>query len=421
MEWAQKVINFMRNFFAQHRLLFGVLLCLSVGAVLLGVRHVRGVVVDVVPVQPQALVQTVIATGRVMSPARVNIGSVITGRVARVLVEEGDRVEAGQVLIELENSELMATLQQAEANEQNARVRVATVSEVGLATATETLAQAKATLDWSERELRRYQDLLAEEILSRARFEEVERAYRIAKSQHEAAQTQVKAQRQSGAQAREAVTKLSEARAARELAAAKLAQTQLRASANSTVLTRQVEPGDIVQPGKTLLTLATIGETRITAQIDEKNLPYLKVGETALASADAFPDVKFSAELYYLAPSVDAERGTVEARFRIPDPPTHLRADMTLTVEVRAAHKEHAFVVPFEAVRGTTSGTPTLLTVQGGKAVSQPVAIGLQAGGHVEILRGVQAGEQVVINTTITPGTRVRPRVIRDARSEVVS
>ena len=62
-----------------------------------------------------------------MSPARVNIGSVITGRVARVLVEEGDRVAAGQVLIELESSELMATLQQAEANEQHARVRVATV------------------------------------------------------------------------------------------------------------------------------------------------------------------------------------------------------------------------------------------------------------------------------------------------------
>jgi HlyD family secretion protein len=338
-----------------------------------------------------------------------------------VLVEEGERVEAGQVLIELENSELTAALRQAEANEQHARVRVATVSEVGLATATETLAQAKATLDWAAREFHRYQDLLDEEILSRARFEEVERAYRVAKSQYEAAQTQVKAQRQSGAQTREAEARLSEANAARELAAAKLAQTRLRASAASTVLTRQVEPGDIVQPGKTLLTLATIGETRITAQIDEKNLPYLRVGETALASADAFPAAKFSAELYYLAPGVDAERGTVEARFRIPDPPSHLRADMTLTVEVRAAHREQAFVVPLEAVRGSTSGTPTLLTVRDGAVVSQPVALGMQGGGQVEILRGVQAGEHVVINTAITPGTRVRPRVIRSVRSEIVS
>lgn len=411
----------MRRYFLQHKLLLVALISVGAAVVLLGMRHVRGVTVDVIPVQAQPLVQTVIATGRVMSPARVDIGSVITGRVARVLVEEGDRVEAGQVLIELESHELKAALRQAEANEQQARVRVATVSEVGLATATETLAQAKATLDWSERELQRYRDLLEEGVLSRARFEEVERAYRIAKSQHESAQTQVKAQRQSGAQTREAMARLSEATAARELAAAKLEQTQLRASAASTILTRQVEPGDIVQPGKKLLLLATAGETRITAQIDEKNLPYLKVGETALASADAFPDMKFSAELYYLAPGVDAERGTVEARFRIPEPPAHLRADMTLTVEVRAVNKQHAFVVPLEAVRGVTSGTPTLLTVQDGKVVSQPVAIGMQAGGQVEILRGVEVGAQVVVNATVAPGTCVRPRVIADTRSEVVS
>lgn len=411
----------MRRFFTQHKMLFTALVSVSAIVGLLGMRQVCGVTVDVIPVQARPLVQTVIATGRVMSPARVDIGSVITGRVARVLVEEGDRVEAGQVLIELENSELTAALKQAEANEQQARVRVVTVAEVGLATANETLVQAKATLDWSEGELRRYQDLLAEEILSRARFEEVERAYRIAKSQYEAAQTQVKAQRQSGTQTREAEAKLSEAIAARELATAKLAQTQLRASAASTILTRQVEPGDIVQPGKKLLALATTGETRITAQIDEKNLPYLKVGATAFASADAFPEAKFSAELYYLAPAVDAERGTVEARFRIPDPPAHLRADMTLTVEVHAAHKERAFVVPLEAVRGTMSGTPTLLTVQDGKVVSQPVTIGMQAGGQVEIVRGVQAGEQVVVNATVAPGTRVRPRVIIDTRSEVLS
>lgn len=402
----------MRRLLLQHKLFVGVLICVSAALTVLGVRRARGVTVEVIPVQTRPLVQTVIATGRVMSPARVDIGSVITGRVARVLVEEGDRVKAGQVLIELENHELAAALRQAEANEQQARVRVATVTEVGLATATETLTQARATLDWSEQELRRHQDLLAEGVLSRARFEEVERSYRVAKSQHEAAQTQVKAQRQSGAQTREAAAKLAEAIAARELAAAKLAQTQLRASAASTVLTKQAEPGDIVQPGKTLLTLATAGETRITAQIDEKNLPYLTLGESALASADAFPDGKFSAELYYLAPSVDAERGTVEARFRVLDPPAHLRADMTLTVEVRAAHKEHAVIVPLDAVRGASSGSPTLLTVLNGKVVSQPVVVGMQAGGNVEILRGLQAGQYVVINTTVSPGTRVRPRII---------
>ena len=147
----------MRSFFIRYKILFGALVCMSAVVVMLGVRHARGVPVDVVPVQAQPLVQTVIATGRVMSPARVDIGSVITGRVARVLVEEGDRVEAGQALIELESSELVAALRQAEANEQQARVRVSTVAEVGLATANETLAQARATLDGTPQQPSRYQ------------------------------------------------------------------------------------------------------------------------------------------------------------------------------------------------------------------------------------------------------------------------
>lgn len=161
-------------------------------------------------------------------------------------------------------------------------------------------------------------------------------------------------------------------------------------------------------------------QTVIIAQIDEKNLPYLTVGETAVASADTFPDVQCSAELYSLAPSVDAERGTVEAWFRVLNPPAHLRADLTLTVEVRTAHKAQALVVPSTAVRATANGTPTLLTVQDGKAVSQPVTLGMQSRGKVEIIQGVQAGTLAVLNAAITPGARVRPRVISDTHSEAL-
>jgi HlyD family secretion protein len=401
----------MLKFFAQHKLFLFVIIGLGTATLAFGSRA-RGVAVDVVPVQPQSLEQTILASGRIMSPARVEIGSVITGRVARVLVHEGDRVVAGQVLIELETHELAAALRQAEASEQHARTRLATVSEVGLVTAEKALAQAKTTLDWTERELQRGRPLFADGIMSQAKFEDIERAYRIAKSQYEAARTQMDSQTNTGAQSREAAARLSEATAARELAAAKLAQASLRASEASTVLTRQVEPGDIVQPGKKLLTLATIGETRISAQIDEKNLPYLKIGNTAVASADAFPDIPFTAELYYLAPSIDVGRGTVEARFRVLEPPPHLRADMTLSVEIRAAQKAQAIVLPVDAVRGSVSGKPTVLTVRDGKAVSQSVAVGLKAEKTVEILHGVQAGEQVIVSTTVAPGTRVRPRLL---------
>ncbi len=402
----------MRKFLAKHKLLLVLVMGVSAAVFAFGLRRARAVTVDVMPVHPQPLEQTILASGRVMSPARVEIGSVITGRIARVLVREGDHVEAGQVLIELETHELAAALRQAEASEHYARTRLATVAEVGLVTAEKALAQAKTTLAWTERELQRARPLFADGIMSQAKFEDLERAQQIATSQHEAARTQMDSQTNTGAQSREATARLSEATAARELAAAKLAQASLRASESSTVLTRQVEPGDIVQPGKTLLTLATIGETRISAAIDEKNLPYLKVGDTALAAADAFPDTTFPAELYYLAPGIDVERGTLEARFRIPNPPIFLRADMTLSVEVKGTQKTQAFVLPFDAVRGSSTGTPTILTVHDGKVISRPVTVGLKAGNAIEIVHGLQDGEQVILGAAVAPGTAVRSRIV---------
>lgn len=397
-------------FIARHKFLVVLLIIAAAIAVFYGVKRVRGVEVAVVQVREQSLVQTVVATGRVMSPARVEIGSVITGRVVKVAVREGDNVEVGQTLIELDHSELSASLKQAEAAEQSARARLANVSELGLATAVESLTQAKATMEWNQAELKRYRELRASGFIGLSKLEEVERAYRVAKSQYESARTQMQSQKQGGVQAREAISKLGEATAARELAAAKLAQTTIRADAAATILTRTVEPGDVVQPGKTLLTLATAGETRITAQIDEKNLPFVKAGDAALASADAFPDAKFKAEVYYVAPSVDVQRGAVEARLRVPEPPAHLRADMTLSVEIVGARKDNALVVPLNAVRGVANGGSSVLTVNAGKAATRAVRLGLRGGGKVEIVDGLQAGEQVIVNAAIVPGARVRGR-----------
>ena len=282
-------------FVTRHKFLLGLLVIALAGAIYFGVKRWRGVEVDVVQVRTQRLVQTVVATGRVMSPARVEIGSVITGRVVEVAVREGDNVKAGQTLILLDRSELAASLKQAEAGEQSARTRLANVSELGLATAAESLTQAKATMEWNQAELKRNRELRASGFIGQSKLDEMERAFRIAKSQYESARTQMQSQKQGGVQAREAFSKLGEATAARELAAAKLAQATIHADTEATILTRTVEPGDVVQPGKTLLTLASAGETRISAQIDEKNLPYIKSGDQALASADAFPDSKFNA------------------------------------------------------------------------------------------------------------------------------
>ncbi len=406
----------MRAWIAKYTTVLILALLVLAAAGLLTMNRLRGEEVNVQTARQRPIMQTIVATGRVMSPARVEVGSVIAGRVLEVTVREGDKVEAGKVLLELDSSELKATLKQAEAAVQSARARLANVSELGLATAAESLAQANTNLAWNEAELKRNRELRASGFIGEAKLQEVVRAHSVAKSQYDAARTQVQAQSQRGVQSREAVARLDEAIAARELAAAKLAQTTVRASAAGTILTRSVEPGDVVQPGRTVLTLASAGETRISAQIDEKNLPFVKMGDLAVASADAFPERKFKAEVVYIAPSVDVQRGAVEARLRVASPPEHLRADMTLSVEIVGAQKDSALVIPLDAVRAVSHGEATVLTIADGKALARKVKLGLRGGDLVEIREGLQQGEEVIVGGATQPGARVRSKPAASAR-----
>ena len=121
-----------------------------------------------------------------------------------------------------------------------------------------------------------------------------------------------------GADFEMAQTALQQARAGLAAAKARLAQTSIVAPTDGVLIGRNVEPGDVVQPGKELMVLAPAGETQIVVQVDEKNLAQLKLGQKALASADAYPHERFDAELFYINPGIDALRGSVEVKLRVP-------------------------------------------------------------------------------------------------------
>ncbi len=171
-----------------------------------------------------------------------------------------------------------------------------------------------------------------------------------------------------------------------------------------------MEPGDIVQPGKRLLSLALAGEVRLAALIDEKNLSVLKVGQAALVSADAYPDQRFRAELSYLSPGIDVQRGTVEAKFAVPEPPPFLRADMTVSIDIAVADKPNALVIPASALHDPQSAEPWVLVLKDGHAVRQPIRIGARAASQVEVISGLAAGTEVITTPGVVPGDRVHAR-----------
>ena len=357
-------------------------------------------------VQSAPLVRTLQFSARVATPSRVELGSTVTARVRRVLVDEGAAVQAGQVVLELEDDELRAALLQAQAGEQQAAARLAGQRSSGRSTVQAALAQADAVLVAAQAELQRTQDLVARGFLSTARLDEARRAADVAAAQRNSAQAQLAANAEQGSDTVQAQAQLATARAATQVAAARLAQAVLRAPAAGQVLLRAVEPGQIVQPGKLLLTLALTAPPELLAQVDERELEQLRAGQVASVVADAYPGRRFAARVLRIAPLVDAQRGAVEVTLA-PQPPVpdFLREDMTLSVEVETARRDRALVLPLAALRPGD----TVLVLQDGRAVARPLRLGLRTLQAVEVLDGLAAGDVVLVDAAATDGSRARP------------
>ncbi|HEV8106343.1 MAG TPA: efflux RND transporter periplasmic adaptor subunit [Burkholderiales bacterium] len=318
-----------------------------------GYLQLAGPKVEAARVVRRDVVQSVVAAGRVAAPNRVDIGAQIVGTVARVPVAEGQVVKAGQPLIVLDASELSAAV-----------------------------AQARATLANTAAQLERNRRLQAQGFVGAAALDDAQRNFDVARTQLDAAR-------------------------------AKLAYTLIKAPADGTLIARDVERGELVQPGKVLMVLSPAGATQIVLQIDERNLARLKPGQRALASADAYPEERFAAELAYINPGIDAQRGTVEVKLALSQPPEYLRQDMTVSVDIETGRHAQTLALAADAVRDASGAAPWVLAVRNGRTVRQGVSLGLRGDAVVEILEGLAEGEIAVRagNATIRAGQAVRPVV----------
>ncbi len=367
--------------------------------------------VDVVGVERGPLVQSIVATGRVATPARIEISSQLAARIERIEVREGDRVRAGQLLVSLRSDEATASLAAARAALSEASDRIRQIEQVQRPVAEQQLAQAQANLEVARNESDRMRDLLARKYVSQTRADDAERVLATARAAVLAARAQADALREGGIEVQLAHTRLAQARSNVAAAQARLELLTLSAPADAQVLTRSAEPGDTAQVGRSLLSLAQDGETRIIATVDEKNLREIRNGLRARAVTDAFPRQPFDARIIYVAPGIDALRGTVEVRLLVDDPPAFLRPDMTVSVEMVVGRRESALRLPADLVRGADGDSPYVLVIRDGRAESVPVELGLRGVGTVEIASGLAEGAPVITPTSqAVAGDRVRAR-----------
>jgi HlyD family secretion protein len=355
------------------------------------------------------LVRTLQFSARVATSSRVDVGSTLTARVREVVVSEGAQVAAGDALIRLDSDELRAVLAQAEANERQAQARLDGLRSTGRLAVQANVTQGESVLLAARADLQRTQGLVGQGFLSQSRLDEARRAVDVAQAQVEAARAQRDAIADTGTDVIQAQAQLADAAATRQSVQVRLKESEIIAPAKARVLARSVEPGQIVQPGRALLTLALSGPLQLVAQVDERYLEQLAPGQTANVLADAYPAQAFRAQVLSIAPVVDPQRGAIEVKFSLQAPaPDFLREDMTVSIEVETARREQALVVPVSALRGEVGAEQTVWVGRSGRVEARSVRLGLRTLAWVEVLGGLSDGEAVLIGPAPAPGTRVR-------------
>ncbi len=406
----KSVLSSAGHFTWVHKWALAGLLLLVVALALGAARWLVGPEVVVYPVVRGDLVKTVVASGNVETPYRVNIGSQITGTVADVLVDEGQTVKQSQPLVALEPSELKSAVIEAQGAVAQADARMRQLHDLTLPTAQEALKQSQATLADAQAEYQRAAQLSKTGFGTQQTLDAATRDLDIARTQVRTAQLEVYTSQSGGSDYVMAFTQLNQAQATLATAQARLGYATITSPRDGVLITRSVEKGAVVQPGNALLVLAPAGDIQLLLEIDEKNLGLIHLGQDALASADAYPSQRFGAKVSYINPSVDITRASVEVKLTVSNPPDYLRQDMTVSVDIQVDKRTSTLIVPARVVHDATSASPWVLVMRDGRPREQVVRLGLQAGDQVEVLAGVSQAEQVVpVAAGVRAGQRIRP------------
>jgi HlyD family secretion protein len=309
----------------------------------------------------------------------------------------------------LASTELASAQRQAQQAVMQAKGRLRLLNDLQGPVVQQTLRQAQASLDAARASGQRSLALFEQGFIGQAALDESRKALALADAQVLAAQQQVASTRPGGAEHSLALGAVAEAQANAEVVNAKARYAVIQAPASGQLISRNVEVGDVVQAGKALMTLSPEGATQLVVQIDEKNLRLIALGQQALASADAYPQQKFKAQVAYINPGINAQTGAVEVKLDVTELVQTLRQDMTVSVDLVVARKAQVLALQVGHINDINGPAPWVWLRDAGHAVRRPVRLGLRGGAWVEVLDGLRDGDAVITSPmTLREGQRVR-------------
>ncbi len=431
---------------------WGIVLGLLIGGVAAFHAATAVPAVEVAAVQrtsPIAALEITTANGYVVARTRASVASKTQGRLDRVLVDEGDLVETGQLLAEVEHDEQDAVVAQAEADLEQAKLAVpsseASLREIEAAlktaeTALEekraSVAEAQAVLAESETSYTRTEDLVQREIASQSELDTARESRDVARARLQLAKTSLTTAETDLHRARAAVDvqkqqlaiskqSVSSAEAALDLAKATRANAFIKAPFAGMVLRREAEPGEVVSPANTgasgsktaVVTLADFATLEIEVDVYERDIARIEVDTPCRIVLDAYPDRPLAGSVRLLRPTADRTRATIQVYVRFAKVPDFARPEMGARVSFFEKGADtlapDELMLPHAAV--TERGGKQGVFVVAGKTVRfhevelGPVVEGADPDADRKVVSGVAPGDKVVLDpeSSLEDGTPV--------------
>ncbi len=292
-----------------------------------------------------------IANGTFIPKQEVVVGAEAAGRVARVLVKEGDFVKAGQ------------TLAVVVADKQNVSV-----------------ANAEANLNNAKMDLERFESAFTTGGVTRQQLDGVRLQYETAKNNLRNAQ----------------------------IAAGDVA---IRTSVSGIVNSKKIEPGSYVNLGAAAFDVVNISVLKLKVNVDEKNIGALKEGQKVNIIVSVIPDKVFPGKITFIAPKADANLN-FPVEVEIPNAKNELRAGMYGSAKFGEGASVNTLVVPRNAFVGSVSDN-RIFIIKDGKAVEKRVQSGRSFGDYIEVLDGLSAGDEVIVSGQINIFDQTPVQVIK--------
>lgn len=374
------------------------------------------------------------AAGYIVAHHTIDVNSKVTGRIAWIGVEKGDKVKAGQVLVRLEDQEFRAQVEQARGAVGIAKARLDQLEhgsrpeEIDQASAN--LDEARANVADAKATLERTKPLVEQGVFSRQQLDDAQAKYDGA-LQHMQSLEKVYRLSRIGPRQEE----IESARGALEQAQGQLAYaesqldaTQIRAPVTGTILERTAEKGELVTaqfaaaadtggPRGSVVTLADLTDLQVELDISQNDFAKLGPTQKAVLSTDAYPDREYKGEIGEIAPMANRQKATVQVKVKVLNPDDYLRPEENANVRFIADEKSKSSqpvstgaVVPTAAVHDN-GGKRMVMIAFNGRAVSREVKV-LSQRSDGYVVDGLTGGEDIIANAPadLKDGDRVKVR-----------